>query len=628
MTRSCSILLLACLASACLYSPDLPADPIGGSTGATTSGGPAPTTGEGSSIATDGAAATDGDPSPTTDDPPGTTGDDATTGTATTADPTAPVDSPPDAPTLQLHFSQIKQFDFTWSAVAGADHYQLFERVDADAEFVALGGPLVDTSASWTMPLHLRVGASYALQACNDFGCSMSEPLVVVDPLVAAIGYFKASNAGAGDAFGMSVALSGDGTTMAVAATAEDGEDESVESAGAVYIFVRNINDGTWSEQAVVRAPSPGVADYFGLTLALSEYGQTLAVGVPSDDSAATGIDGDQTDNSATDAGAVHVFTRTDGDWKPEAYIKASNAGASDLFGCSVALSDNGDRLVVGAQSEDGAGEMAVDSGAVYVFQRLDVWTETGYLKPVVSEPGDRFGSSVALSALGNILVVGAEGEASGTDDVNDNSTPGAGAVYVFTAGGKWQQEHYLKANEPGLNDFFGASVTLSGDGMTLAVGVLYEDGPGDLSANSGAVYIFEAGTWNEPVYLQAPNSEASLHFGGALALSHNGDFLAVGALQERGGAAGVDGDQTDTALKSSGAVYVYERTRSGWVRPPRYVKAANPGKNDFFGALSLGSDGRTLAVGARLEDSDAQGLGGEQTDRSLDYNAGAVYLY
>lgn len=625
MTRSCSILLLACLASACLYSPDLPADPIGGSTGATTSGGPAPTTGEGSSIATDGAAATDGDPSPTTDDPPGTTGDDATTGTATTADPTAPVDSPPDAPTLQLHFSQIKQFDFTWAAVAGADRYQLWERVDADADFVQLGDDILGTSVSRTMPLHLRVGAGYMLKACNDLTCTPSEPLDVVDSLVDAIGFFKASNPGMGDAFGFRVALSRDGATMAVAATAEDGEDDAVESAGAVYIFLHDPTEGTWEPQTVLRAPDPDLTDYFGFTLALSEHGDTLVVGVPNDD----GID-----DATTDAGAAYIFTRMDKEWPLAATLRATNPGVSDLFGTSVAISGASDVVAVGAPSEDGTDDLAVDSGAVHVFTRgKGDWSQVTELGSSNADPGDRFGSSVALSAAGDILAVGATGEASSKLKIpSDNVLGGAGAVYVYTAdAGGWVDEQYLKPGNPGMDDHFGSSVAISGDGTTLVVGAIFEDGPGEASANAGAAYVFERerSSWEQRAYLRASNSEAGIGFGGIVALSQTGDLLAVGASKERGGAAGVDGNQSDTSLKSSGAVYVFEvGADSKWSTPPRYVKAANPGKNDYFGALALSGDGHTLAVGARLEDSDAQGLGGEQTDRSLDYNAGAVYLY
>jgi hypothetical protein len=76
-------------------------------------------------------------------------------------------------------------------------------------------------------------------------------------------------------------------------------------------------------------------------------------VGASLEDSAATGIDGDQSDNSATNAGAVYVYTRdATGVWSQQAYIKASNTDAEDEFGL-VALS--GDTLAVGAFQEASA---------------------------------------------------------------------------------------------------------------------------------------------------------------------------------------------------------------------------------------------------------------------------------
>ncbi len=110
--------------------------------------------------------------------------------------------------------------------------------------------------------------------------------------------------------------------------------------------------------------------------------GDTLAVGAALEQSAATGINDDQSDNSADNAGAAYVFTRTAGVWSQQAYIKASNTDAEDEFGWSVALS--GDTLAVGAQFEDGnatginddqSDNSAADSGAVYVFTRnAGVW--------------------------------------------------------------------------------------------------------------------------------------------------------------------------------------------------------------------------------------------------------------
>ena len=129
--------------------------------------------------------------------------------------------------------------------------------------------------------------------------------------------YLKAQNTHAIDVFGTSVALSGDGTTLAVGAPNEGGGssgvggdpmDENVSDAGAAYLFRREDGAAPWNPGAYVKATNPDVSDVFGSRLALSADGSTLAAASPSERSAATGIDGDQSDNSAFYAGAVYLY--------------------------------------------------------------------------------------------------------------------------------------------------------------------------------------------------------------------------------------------------------------------------------------------------------------------------------
>src|SRR5581483_1146048 len=101
---------------------------------------------------------------------------------------------------------------------------------------------------------------------------------------------------------------------------------------GAVYVFTRS--GGTWSQQAYLKASNTGVSDYFGYSVSLS--GDTLAVGAPGESSNATGVNGDQLNDSAENSGAVYVFTRSSGTWSQQAYLKASNTEAFDEFGGSV----------------------------------------------------------------------------------------------------------------------------------------------------------------------------------------------------------------------------------------------------------------------------------------------------
>ena len=429
--------------------------------------------------------------------------------------------------------------------------------------------------------------------------------------------YIKASNTDTDDQFGWSfVALSGDTLVVAShheasAATGINGDqsDNSIHRAGAAYVFTRNA--GVWSQQAYIKASNTGADDAFGIAFAFS--GDTLAVS-GFDDSAATGIDGDQSDSSVAGAGAVYVFTRTAGVWSQQAYIKASNAAADIFFGTSIALS--GDTLAVSTPWEDSAATgingdesntNADGSGAVYVFTRTaGVWSQQAYIKASNTDAFDEFGTSIALS--GDTLAVGAHEERSAATGINanqDNTGSENGAVYVFTrTAGVWSQQAYIKASNTDDGDHFGVSVALSGD--TLAVGTRFEDSAatgidGDQSdnnaANAGAVYVFTrtAGVWSQQAYVKASNTDAGDGFGVRVALS--GDRLAVGARFEGSAATSIDGDETDNSAANAGAVYLFTRNAGVWSQTD-YVKASNTDPGDEFGA-SIALSGDTLAVGA-----------------------------
>ena len=141
-------------------------------------------------------------------------------------------------------------------------------------------------------------------------------------------------------------------------------------------MFVRGA-EGAWSQQARLTAEYPDGRDLFGNSLALSADGSILAVGAPGEASGADGVGGDPRDNSRGAAGAVYEFVRdAEGSWAQRAYLKASNSDALDGFGRSLAMSADGSTLAAGAPGEastaDGGGgepnNRARNAGAVYVF--------------------------------------------------------------------------------------------------------------------------------------------------------------------------------------------------------------------------------------------------------------------
>jgi len=306
-------------------------------------------------------------------------------------------------------------------------------------------------------------------------------------------GYLKAAHPGVDDGFGTAVAISSDGNTVAVGALGEDSSamgvdgdqlDNTLTDSGAVYVFT---TDGTaWTQQAYLKAAHPNKADRFGEAVSLSADGTALAIGASGEDSAALGVGGDQTDNSAQNAGAAYVFRRTGSTWAQEAYLKASNSGAGDGFGLRLALSGLGRTLVVGAPYEDGDGahqtdDSVMDSGAAYVFE-LDggAWTQRAYLKSPTPTVSDQLGQAVAVSGNGKVVAVSVPND--------DTLAMDSGAVFTFAdAAGPWQRAATVTPIAPMAGTQLGTSLGLSSSGGVLAIGIALDS---EFAQEAGSVQI------------------------------------------------------------------------------------------------------------------------------------------
>ncbi len=404
---------------------------------------------------------------------------------------------------------------------------------------------------------------------------------------------------------------------------------------------------------AYVKASNTTQDASFGRSVAISKDGSTLAIGAQGESSFSQGINGNQSDTSAKSAGAVYIFVHSSLDWKQQAYIKASNTRTSAQFGSSVALSDNGNTLIVGAIGEASATKgiggnqsdnSAQQSGAAYVFARSGTtWSQDTYVKASNTRANAQFGGSVTVSGDGATFAVGSYGESSGAAGINgnqnDTSQSYSGAVYVFQrSGGSWVQQAYVKASNPRANASFGYSIAISGDATTLAVGA-YGDASAangingnqsDTSApSSGATYVYtrNGGSWGQQAYVKASNTRTNALFGCTIALSTNGNTMAVGAYGESSSSKGVNGNQGDTSQTYSGAAYVFERAGIAWTQEA-YVKASNTRSSAYFGSsVGLSGDGAILAVGSFGESGASLGVGGDQSDGSHP-SSGAAYVF
>jgi hypothetical protein len=462
---------------------------------------------------------------------------------------------------------------------------------------------------------------------------------LTIDPVAAPV-YVKPLIPGGGDSFGQSVAVFDN--TVVIGAHLEDGSGADVNppdnnglgESGAAYVFVRD-TAGMWSQQAYLKASNPGLGDYFGRSVAI--WGDTIVVGAPYEDGSGIGVN-PSSNNNADQAGAAYIFVRSGTTWTPAGYLKASNTQLNDQFGASVSVS--GGFIVVGAPLEDGSGtginppvnEGASGAGAAYLFVHNGTsWGPGGYVKPLNPGPDDNFGYSVSI--FNDMMAIGGyleDGGGAGVDPSPADGRSDSGAVWVFRwNGAAWSQDAYLKASNPGINDWFGYSVAAWG--RTVVCGAPQEDGAGtgvnppDISTaqDSGAAYVFirsNAGVWSQQAYLKASNTGVGDQFGYSVALADG--TLGVGAPQEDGSGRGINPPTSEGNL-DSGAAYVFYR-RNGWL-PPVYVKATNPEANDRFGS-SVGVSFGYLVACATSEDGNGSGI--DPADTGFLAGAGAAYIF
>ena len=413
-----------------------------------------------------------------------------------------------------------------------------------------------------------------------------------------------ASDRGAGDWFGYSVAISGD---YAVVGATRENEDtiggNTLNGAGSAYIFKNNA--GSWSQVQKIVASDRGTDDRFGFSVAIS--GDYAIVGAYTEDEDTTG------GNTLRNAGSAYIFKNNAGTWSQVQKLVASDRGADDQFGVSVAIS--GDVAIVGAsgESEDTTGSNTlVGAGSAYIFKNdSGSWTEAQ--KIVASDRGanDIFGVSVAIS--GDHTIVGAHLE--DEDTTGGNTLFWAGSAYIFkNNAGTWSEVQKLVASDRGAADLFGTSVAISGDYAIVGARSEDEDTTGGNTLNgSGSAYIFKnnAGSWSQVQKLVASDRGAVDAFGYSVAIS--GDYAIVGANQE-------DEDTTGgNTLSNAGSTYIFKNDSGSWSEVQKTV-ASDRGASDRFGN-SVAISGDYAIVGALEEDHDTTG------GNTLS-NAGSAYIF
>jgi len=365
------------------------------------------------------------------------------------------------------------------------------------------------------------------------------------------------------DFSGGSVSLSADGLTLAIGAIQNNGNGTF---AGHVRVY-RSIL-GVWTQQGA-DIDGEAAGDFSGRSVSLSADGSTLAIGATSN--AGNGIQ----------SGHVRVYEFISGAWTQQG-ADIEGEAAFDGSGRSVSLSADGSTLAVGAPFNAGNG---INAGHVRVYEFISgVWTQQGAdIDGEVAE--DWSGWSVSLSADGLTLAIGATG------------TPGTGAgqvrVFKFISG-VWTQQGVDMDGEA-AEDQLGYSVSLSADGLTLAIGAYLNDGNG---TNAGHVRVFKfiSGVWTQQG-VDIDGEAANDLSGYSVSLSADGLILAIGAYSN-------DGNGTN-----AGHARVYKFLSGIWTQQEADIDGEAAGDQSGW-SVSLSADGLTLAIGAHFNDGNGTDAG------------------
>jgi len=367
--------------------------------------------------------------------------------------------------------------------------------------------------------------------------------------------------------FGTAVALSYSGNVVAASAPPAN------TRRGLVRLFQCMGSPGDWIQiGGDIHGDEQGWRS--GQVLAISGLGLTVAISSPLYSSK----------NSKDKVGKVRVFSRYGGSpmnstWTPQGKPIFGSA-AGDEAGSSVALSEDGTRMIVGSPFHESS-SMRKDTGCAQVFQfnsSLQMWNQVGQ-DITGSIPNDRAGSSVAISASGNRIAVGSP--------FTDHSGSDAGQVQIYdyedTGGGRWVPfGKGVSGSYP--SDEFGNAISLSGDGHVLAVGAVGREN------GRGAVQIFRSvqRQW-EKIGQDILGISENDNLGVTVSISFFGDRLIVSSQNHN---------------KATGYVqaYAFNASNNLWNQAGNSLFGEGDGVN-FGYSVSISGNGYRFAAGSRYFD-------------------------
>ena len=389
-----------------------------------------------------------------------------------------------------------------------------------------------------------------------------------------------ASDGGYQDTFGCSVAISNDGNTIAVGARSWDG---SYTNEGAAYVYTRS--GTTWTEQTKLyptqEVPNAGGSNpYFGSSVSISNDGNSLLVGMQN-----------ESNTMGNNTGAALFYTRSGSSWTRQQIIAPpSHIASAEQFGKSSHISGDGNTIVIGSPYRD---DTYLNSGSVFIYNRsgntFSLDTEI-----VGSQSNLYWSEDLCISDDGLTFIGRARGASK--------------AFIVEKTGGSWPSS----LTGTGVTDFsmsggtgYLTDVTISGDGLTAAGGGLNLDTNGLTNNGKVSIYKKSSGTWSLE---HSINGTQDSGFLGPISLSADGNRLLIGEY----------GKTVGTEVRA-GHVYVYTRSGSTWSLDS-VINDPDPKEYTAFGiTVDISGDGNSLVIGAEEDDG---------TSSNTSYNSGSVFVF
>ncbi len=376
---------------------------------------------------------------------------------------------------------------------------------------------------------------------------------------------------GDGTFFAESVALSADGNT-AIAGKVQSSCDDGV-FCGEAHVYQRR--GSSWHGPEVLTAPMAEASDQFGHAVTISGDGNRVLVGAPFDRCTGTSIP----------CGAAYLFNFDEnGAWGTPTRLIGSDTMSFDRFGISVALSDDGNTALIGADSHPCPGFEFCGAAYVFVLQG-EQWVEEQQLLSSDLDGFDFFGLGVALSADGDTALIGSPEDACPMGIA-------CGAGYIFRREELWNEVTKLIPSAPTGFDLAAYSVALSDDGDVAVIGS-FASGCTNQPSQCGAAYVFaNVDGWSEEKRLTVPQGldpAVELEFGISVSIAADGETALIGANCPFFQVGGLCAKRA----------FIYSRSGGDWLERQRLAPANGDPDGRFGYAVSLSSDTSQAIVGS-----------------------------